>query len=109
MEKIEWLAKKVEMGVITEQILTNETVKFALHIDFGMSLLDINTLLDKCEYLTDKQARMYIYLNNHQYYLDNCSYRPSYMGYSHGLYKMELKLYSYLTEREKQLRIIQSL
>ena len=109
MEKIEWLAKKVEMGVITEQIFTNETVKLALHVDFGMSLLDINTLLDKLEYLTDKQARMYIYLNNHQYCLDNCSYRPSYMGYSQGLYKMELKLYSYLTEREKQLRIIQSL
>lgn len=109
MEKIEWLTKKVEMGVITEQILTNETVKLVLHVDFGTSLLNINMLLDKLEYLTDKQARMYIYLNNHQYYLDNCSYRYGYMGYSHGLYKMELKLYSHLTEREKQLRIIQSL
>ena len=109
MEKIERLTKKIEMGVITEQILTCETVKTVLGVDFGVSLLNISMLLDELEYLTDRQARTYIYLNNHQYYLDNCSYRHDYMGYSHGLYKMELKLYSHLTEREKQLRIIQSL
>ena len=97
MEKFEWLSKKIEMNVITEQILTCETVKTVLRIDFGASLLNINMLLDELEYLTDRQARRYIYLNNHQYYLDNCSYQIGHTGYSHGLYNIERKFYTNFT------------
>ena len=109
MEKIEWLSKKIEMNEIAAQILTCKTVKTVLDIDFGASLLNINTLSDKLEYLTDIEAHTYIYLNNHQYYLDNCTYKYGHAGYSNGLYKMELKLYSHLTENAKQLRILQSI
>lgn len=109
MEKIRMLIKLAEMGEIATQIFTCRAVKAILGIDFGASLLNINMLMDKLEYLTDTQARTYIYLNNHQYYLDNCSYQIGYMGYSHGLFNMELKLYSHLTESAKQLRILQSI